>query len=146
MAAAATGAYGSIPVHTGKPLRVPDPPCPLWVYPRTHGETSRLTTDTTKRAGLSPYTRGNLVGVALVGGYQGSIPVHTGKPVLEWVGLHPQGVYPRTHGETPRSGKTPLFITGLSPYTRGNLYARQLLAACDYSIPVHTGKPFHHPV
>ena len=48
------------------------------VYPRTHGETTANPKRHANGRGLSPYTRGK----TLFQRYQGSIPVHTGKPRL----------------------------------------------------------------
>ena len=93
-------AAGSIPVHTGKPLTVPENHKHHKVYPRTHGETSCWSMLQKGCEGLSPYTRGNLVGLTNRLDYDGSIPVHTGKPSESAARSHTNGVYPRTHGET----------------------------------------------
>ncbi len=90
----------SIPVHTGKPVDGSMIAVSAMVYPRTHGETLADETVRDILEGLSPYTRGNpyaLVNIALS---NGSIPVHTGKPVAVKFSNRTARVYPRTHGET----------------------------------------------
>ncbi len=73
--------FGSIPVHTGKPLCGAALPVCDWVYPRTHGETCHPVRRCKARYGLSPYTRGNPFRHSATAYHQGSIPVHTGKPL-----------------------------------------------------------------
>ena len=75
----------SIPVHTGKPVVVYAAPGSIRVYPRTHGETEARYRFTRPHRGLSPYTRGNHCSLSNVFTLKGSIPVHTGKPVCDFL-------------------------------------------------------------
>ncbi len=113
----------------------------IWVYPRTHGETSTFSIAATIVSGLSPYTRGNPLSPACRFHPTGSIPVHTGKPMASLnIGLLEE-VYPRTHGETKTLNNISFGTQGLSPYTRGNLLLSRCTHPLVWSIPVHTGKP-----
>ena len=113
---------GSIPAHTGKPIRNGLQGNRQRVYPRTHGETAASLDGWVDEEGLSPHTRGNRKVRPVHERGIGSIPAHTGKP---------QG-NPRL---SPRS------VEGLSPHTRGN--RRSVGNRIDHvgSIPAHTGKP-----
>ncbi len=115
----------SIPVHTGKPIENSRHPQHQWVYPRTHGETAPPLSHLTLEEGLSPYTRGNRESYGDQCLTQGSIPVHTGKPVIAAEAANPARVYPRTHGETFHHFHPHRPLHGLSPYTRGNHPHRQ---------------------
>ncbi len=131
----------SIPVHTGKPY------CRFFsclydgVYPRTHGETELLWEEPGSETGLSPYTRGNQHCPRYRPLLRRSIPVHTGKPIERVDRIGRREVYPRTHGETSRSGLAWPCDQGLSPYTRGNHNDTSACSTLLWSIPVHTGKP-----
>ena len=115
----------------------------IWVYPRTHGETSGIKAFPSFFGGLSPYTRGNQIKTSCVPAFTWSIPVHTGKPPeFRWFRVG-GWVYPRTHGETLYHSFFSFLIEGLSPYTRGNLFGHRPGRAHSGSIPVHTGKPQH---
>ena len=131
----------SIPVHTGKPNEVHLKFLSGGVYPRTHGETTDDRFSPEPVWGLSPYTRGNQIGLRHKTAMTGSIPVHTGKPALHFGKLRLQKVYPRTHGETRAELPILSACGGLSPYTRGNPIARRPYTLPMRSIPVHTGKP-----
>ena len=111
---------GSIPVHTGKPRVICATTGFCWVYPRTHGETLLVLRLLRSIRGLSPYTRGNPCSGLWTRDKAGSIPVHTGKPLLWALDQSQRGVYPRTHGETFKYSYFFLRDRGLSPYTRGN--------------------------
>ena len=50
---------GSIPAHTGKPLRRSAPATSAWVYPRPHGEAAVVDSFIGSAPGLSPPTRGS---------------------------------------------------------------------------------------
>ena len=115
---------GSIPVHTGKPLRLDPYTVKVTVYPRTHGETCLDFALGQGGKGLSPYTRGNRFKAARPPVSLRSIPVHTGKPINASGFSFARRVYPRTHGETESNVRSPKGESGLSPYTRGNRKAR----------------------
>ena len=71
----------------------------------------------------------------------GSIPAHTGKPMLGR-GIPCTGtVYPRTHGEALERQSIARVRSGLSPHTRGSPGRQLRGGANDGSIPAHTGKP-----
>ena len=140
-----TNTEGSIPVHTGKPQAETNDHGTSKVYPRTHGETPTPACSTSTISGLSPYTRGNHFMMESDPNQRRSIPVHTGKPIALDAGLSFDKVYPRTHGETTRTPSSPSPPTGLSPYTRGNLWLWRIMILSMRSIPVHTGKPSSAP-
>ena len=71
---------GSIPACAGEPSQSRLPQEPSWVYPRVCGGTSRTSSRSASRYGLSPRVRGNLKqGFAAVG-MLGSIPACAGEP------------------------------------------------------------------
>ena len=73
---------GSIPAHAGEPRAYVVIPVTLTVYPRPRGGTPRAMRDSNSARGLSPPTRGNLVGGAAAVHEDGSIPAHAGEPVV----------------------------------------------------------------
>ena len=134
---------GSIPAHTGKPMRTMAISKTYGVYPRTHGETFAARSVATFSRGLSPHTRGNQFQTSAPPRSNGSIPAHTGKPFTPRE-MYPVGVvYPRTHGETHVFRGDRRNMKGLSPHTRGNLPMGRFHHGPHGSIPAHTGKP--HP-
>ena len=135
------GRIGSIPVHTGKPGPRAWHPIFGRVYPRTHGETIVSRALVRAMWGLSPYTRGNPSPAGSSKACKGSIPVHTGKPIVIAVPHIHKRVYPRTHGETCAEHGQRVQLWGLSPYTRGNQVQTARRVKFLRSIPVHTGKP-----
>ena len=141
MARATNDNVGSIPVHTGKPIPADLLRRIVRVYPRTHGETYRKGKTGIPIEGLSPYTRGNPQSTCADLQHIGSIPVHTGKPIIDMLTLDALEVYPRTHGETNIPRLRLRTHNGLSPYTRGNRSGSVLPGSDLWSIPVHTGKP-----
>ena len=133
----------SIPAHTGKPNDHRRQAVCNRVYPRTHGETRDKDWSEMMEVGLSPHTRGNRHTSQGDSISVRSIPAHTGKPIHVDINVELNGVYPRTHGETPRRTSRAYPYEGLSPHTRGNPWARARAAALRrrWSIPAHTGKP-----
>ena len=119
------------------------------VYPRTHGEAPPVWPPPPARSGLSPHTRGSRI--AGNGGFAryGSIPAHTGKPLLDREISVAGRVYPRTHGEAagrlsviyPRTHGEAVRSSGLSPHTRGSHRSTSRVFLSGGSIPAHTGKP-----
>ena len=132
---------GSIPAHTGKPTKVPLPSRLTQVYPRPHGEATPPATSMTRDRGLSPPTRGSLLGEHALDARRGSIPAHTGKPLTSASGATLSRVYPRPHGEAASSALDFPPGTGLSPPTRGSRADRGVGDGPGGSIPAHTGKP-----
>ena len=136
---------GSIPAHTGEPLRTRNHLIPTRVYPRTHGGTGFPSSLVPQYPGLSPHTRGNRRSRA--GGWPGtgSIPAHTGEPSSTRGRCALSGVYPRTHGGTWDLGWICTAYRGLSPHTRGNRPGSAPAAVRTGSIPAHTGEPVSMP-
>ena len=131
----------SIPAHTGKPRRAFRSPCRIRVYPRPHGEASRMLSMLPSFRGLSPPTRGSLAVHPRLARLDGSIPAHTGKPitwprVASWT-----AVYPRPHGEASCVCVLNVLVEGLSPPTRGSRVGQPGRERVHGSIPAHTGKP-----
>ena len=111
------------------------------VYPRTHGGTAKRGPKLYAFRGLSPYTRGNRCRQATRKLPRGSIPVHTGEPIVGREEEKMAQVYPRTHGGTFVKPSHIVSQCGLSPYTRGNRDAQKDDRKGSRSIPVHTGEP-----
>ena len=73
----------SIPAHAGEPagMRISGVDC--GVYPRPRGGTVAHVRATMDDPGLSPPTRGNLLGIFISGHSMRSIPAHAGEPVID---------------------------------------------------------------
>ena len=132
---------GSIPAHTGKPYWGVCRTCEPKVYPRTHGEATRLPGPRELAEGLSPHTRGSPRLKNRCAVCTGSIPAHTGKPKPRIPAEFGPKVYPRTHGEAGYEKLYAKAEEGLSPHTRGSLSSGPDRGRSPRSIPAHTGKP-----
>ncbi len=132
---------GSIPAHTGKPLKGVLVALGGGVYPRPHGEAEAGHQDDDAAQGLSPPTRGSRLRAVRALRRQGSIPAHTGKPYAIRRRPARHGVYPRPHGEAFGVQAVILGGSGLSPPTRGSPRPASAVRTCYRSIPAHTGKP-----
>ena len=132
---------GSIPAHAGEPPRRRTPADRRRVYPRPRGGTRIDRNCSHEREGLSPPTRGNLLVEGEKAAARGSIPAHAGEPSSLDAPRRPSTVYPRPRGGT-RFGERQLeSVSGLSPPTRGNLYAVRASRTSPRSIPAHAGEP-----
>ena len=131
----------SIPAHAGEPfwdlLHTGD----TTVYPRPRGGTIICQCDAGEPHGLSPPTRGNRAGLALLAGFARSIPAHAGEPISLPSAPFAFPVYPRPRGGTRAQTNPPKAVSGLSPPTRGNPTRRADLTINSGSIPAHAGEP-----
>ena len=132
---------GSIPARAGKPAASPATRRPMWVYPRTRGETQRYGSLQSRRAGLSPHARGNPMAPAASPAPSGSIPARAGKPSASASAATGPWVYPRTRGETGRFRHRLRARRGLSPHARGNPGRTTPPYHTHGSIPARAGKP-----
>ena len=132
---------GSIPAHAGEPCHAPTRSLATAVYPRPRGGTRSLLPNTVNARGLSPPTRGNLIGAESGQHPLGSIPAHAGEPSLVELPCCVIRVYPRPRGGTRLSIMTLGADKGLSPPTRGNLLTKRPARARQRSIPAHAGEP-----
>ena len=71
----------------------------------------------------------------------GSIPALTGKPGHRGHAHHPEGVYPRAHGEARVVRQPSRVVCGLSPRSRGSPGGGSAGPTRRRSIPALTGKP-----
>ena len=74
----------SIPAHAGEPQRYTCLRLTAWVYPRPRGGTDDGLSVWEWLEGLSPPTRGNLVGLSACRLGRRSIPAHAGEPPDDW--------------------------------------------------------------
>ena len=111
---------GSIPANAGEPVGQIRIGAEGRVYPRERGGTRVRTCAAECAGGLSPRTRGNLLGRYGLVPKVGSIPANAGEPCRNARPNSRRRVYPRERGGTGRM--TPCFVasSGLSPRTRGN--------------------------
>ena len=91
---------GSIPAHTGEPIRTGRRFYQPTVYPRTYGGTEAASWAIRIVKGLSPHIRGNRVSLLALLFLFGSIPAHTGEPDMRVNYGSDKRVYPRTYGGT----------------------------------------------
>ena len=89
-------------------------------YPRERGGTDPLKNNRHAQAGLSPRTRGNLIGTATATLSRGPIPANAGEPAEAGMGEASFGAYPRERGGTGEGIEATMINCGLSPRTRGN--------------------------
>ncbi|MEY4980194.1 MAG: hypothetical protein RLZZ352_2464 [Pseudomonadota bacterium] len=132
---------GPIPAFAGKPLRCPGWPAWIWAYPRIRGETRTDGRRPRRWPGLSPHSRGNLIGRAMSKPTRGPIPAFAGKP---GVGAHRVcngRAYPRIRGETRHPSQSRYTRWGLSPHSRGNPAGGLCGAVRHGPIPAFAGKP-----
>ena len=132
---------GSIPAHTGEPLRLRAPDPRPRVYPRAYGGTVVLYTTSGSVGGLSPRIRGNPRRPAPQRPDHGSIPAHTGEPTTRRPATRRRWVYPRAYGGTPYRTHRLGIAEGLSPRIRGNHRDAGRRRGEAGSIPAHTGEP-----
>ena len=92
-------------------------------------------------SGLSPRTRGNLAQAFSLSGEDGSIPANAGEPKPSVRGQRRAQVYPRERGGTYLMCKSPRWLPGLSPRTRGNQSDPRQPDLFDGSIPANAGEP-----
>ena len=131
----------SIPAHAGEPdCRRRRQPAGA-VYPRPRGGTGNAARRRQGGGGLSPPTRGNHRHPRLQGQERRSIPAHAGEPFPLRECLFALSVYPRPRGGTGIAFSRSQGIAGLSPPTRGNPYAPNLMSVYGGSIPAHAGEP-----
>ena len=70
----------SIPAHAGEPSPRTEQNPRLWVYPRARGGAEEIAPNYANAQGLSPRTRGSLLGGESFMPERGSIPAHAGEP------------------------------------------------------------------
>ena len=132
---------GSIPAHTGEPIRRPPRRRRREVYPRPHGGAALHMSAHHDSQGLSPPTRGSPSRYGADGLGARSIPAHTGEPTCADSGGTGRTVYPRPHGGAEVVSLDDLDDAGLSPPTRGSHRRRMGRGRLLGSIPAHTGEP-----
>ena len=113
----------------------------MTVYPRPHGEAASGGGDRIYGRGLSPPTRGSHEAPPAQPTGEGSIPAHTGKPMMVPPTTWRITVYPRPHGEAMKRLACVSVGGGLSPPTRGSRVNAECASRLHGSIPAHTGKP-----
>ena len=110
---------GSIPAHAGEPRSGERTRLRSRVYPRSRGGTRCAFGAKASSLGLSPLTRGNLIGLQPRERGLGSIPARAGEPMLYNTTSQQVRVYPRSGGGTARSRSSSDGVKGLSPRSRG---------------------------
>ena len=131
----------SIPAHAGEPLAALSASRGSRVYPRPRGGTPSEGWGAWATGGLSPPTRGNLLGWSEQQMMRGSIPAHAGEPSATRRGTKLIRVYPRPRGGTRATGDYSARDAGLSPPTRGNHERPRESIRRRRSIPAHAGEP-----
>ena len=142
--AQAVGGVGPIPAHAGEPLKLGQIADRLGAYPRSRGGTFHGRLAEIAAEGLSPLTRGNQSGRYLKAAAIGPIPAHAGEPAVDSYLRRRGWAYPRSRGGTDVGGAGDRHQWGLSPLTRGNLYAFQPYGVFSGPIPAHAGEPPPH--
>ena len=91
--------------------------------------------------GLSPRVRGNHKPGRDRKKDRGSIPACTGEPHAQYPDAATPSVYPRVYGGTEDEDEESIYISGLSPRVRGNLFQSTEDGHYSRSIPACTGEP-----
>ena len=131
----------SIPANAGEPAAPSSRARARRVYPRERGGTPEPWFANTSGSGLSPRTRGNLLGKPFASKPKGSIPANAGEPSTFPRWRTSTGVYPRERGGTCAADQAPHLAAGLSPRTRGNHKPIPLRGQRQGSIPANAGEP-----
>ena len=137
--------HGLIPAHAGKTRSTPRPRLCPEAHPRSRGENTPSSKETTEATGSSPLTRGKPMMSSISLWPVGLIPAHAGKTR----GQDRQGsasvAHPRSRGENqPRLGAFSS-ETGSSPLTRGKRADPVGRKRCPGLIPAHAGKTKRPP-
>ena len=132
----------SIPANAGKPHPVGRSPRAGRVYPRERGEALPTRPPAVPSQGLSPRTRGSLIGGIWSPRKCGSIPANAGKPHRRGQDGTGARVYPRERGEAMAAMSAAELSPGLSPRTRGSRICRPSRWPSNGSIPANAGKPW----
>ena len=129
-----------IPAHAGKTVCY----CAAWTgrraHPRSRGENSGKSADSSFALGSSPLTRGKRQCT-----FEGLItrrliPAHAGKTGLRHSLRAGYRAHPRSRGENVVDRKPQMSMTGSSPLTRGKPSARHSMLTALRLIPAHAGK------
>ena len=107
--------------------------------PRTRGDGPRATPTTTRRGGGSPHTRGWTGDEVFALCGPDGFPAHAGMDPTAPSGAVPFLRVPRTRGDGPRPGRTPLPRPSGSPHTRGWTRARREPLPVLRGFPAHAG-------
>ena len=129
-----------IPAHAGETLYPGLTSSPVAAYPRARGGNIDLTAGIMNNAGLSPRTRGKLSAGRPADRGMGPIPAHAGETQPPNATPPAARAYPRARGgnlilKPARSGGG-----GLSPRTRGKLFAGRRIIPWLGPIPAHAGE------
>ena len=133
--------HGSIPAHAGEPQSEDCCVSLSRVYPRPRGGAPAPDPDFMILDGLSPPTRGSLIGEQADLHLQRSIPAHAGEPAGRADPGHFSPVYPRPRGGARVRLAGGTYREGLSPPTRGSPQGFDSGAGHGGSIPAHAGEP-----
>ena len=135
---------GLIPAHAGKTSCRSCPSSAVAAHPRSRGENADFYSQSERRRGSSPLTRGKLSYRARRHATCRLIPAHAGKTTAHISARPASRAHPRSRGEnsmtTSGTGRSP----GSSPLTRGKHAAVFVLEAVCRLIPAHAGKT-HRP-
>ena len=133
--------YGTIPACAGEPPSTPPPSPSVRDYPRVCGGTALAGHHSTRRWGLSPRVRGNLVECPHDRSRSGTIPACAGEPHSRTSRRLRQRDYPRVCGGTAPDRSVKVCKMGLSPRVRGNLPISPSHDCFDWTIPACAGEP-----
>ena len=131
---------GLIPAHAGKTSSGDCRAYPAWAHPRSRGENRACAGLGAWHQGSSPLTRGKPSDLAVAGGPTGLIPAHAGKTDKCLNGIQSGSAHPRSRGENMLRRKSPAYIAGSSPLTRGKRPQRLDELPEPGLIPAHAGK------
>ena len=129
-----------IPAHAGKTTRGRATRFMGGAHPRSRGENADFYSQSERRRGSSPLTRGKPRAPCRCPSQRGLIPAHAGKTPSTRRPSTASPAHPRSRGENQPVEAGWAAVNGSSPLTRGKHPAARVAWTSDGLIPAHAGK------
>ena len=129
-----------IPAHAGKTVVTLPTGRGSPAHPRSRGENSTPSCQSSLRSGSSPLTRGKRTTFSTASPLWRLIPAHAGKTGVLVGCFVDSGAHPRSRGENAPLIFAVMRFSGSSPLTRGKLCVERCMALVNRLIPAHAGK------
>ena len=129
-----------IPANAGETLCSAGQAMPMRAYPRERGGNFGDGHIVSPVWGLSPRTRGKHIGLCFPSSYCGPIPANAGETAHPGRTSPDTRAYPRERGGNRAGALSGKALKGLSPRTRGKLYASPPGASSSGPIPANAGE------
>ena len=131
---------GLIPAHAGKTRSTGTWAGMSQAHPRSRGENEDFYSESERRRGSSPLTRGKLFVTMTLRVASGLIPAHAGKTRWRAPSTRSRPAHPRSRGENEAGLGANPHHDGSSPLTRGKRRSPRRWDGARRLIPAHAGK------